>query len=98
MKPGVKSVANSPSGNSSKSTHEDGSKQSNQTDKKTVTFHMTRFTPEKSEMNPQFSVPLLDDGAPCSGIGVQELKLLSPFLRTNWNGALESLPESLSGY
>ncbi len=73
--PGVKYVANSLSGNSSKSTHEDGSKQSNQTDKKTVTFHMARFTPEKSEMNPQFSEPLLDDIAPYSGIGIQELKL-----------------------
>ena len=29
---------------------------------------------------------------------VQELKLLSPILRTNWNGALEALPESLSSY
>ncbi len=98
LKPGVKSVTNPPFGNSSKSTQEDGSKQSNQTDKKTVTFHMGRFTTEKSEMNEQFSGTLIGDGTPYSGIGIQELKLLSPFLRTNWNGTLEPLPESLSGY
>ncbi len=59
---------------------------------------MGRFTTEKSEMNEQFSGTLIGDGTPYSGIGIQELKLLSPFLRTNWNGTLEPLPESLSGY
>ncbi len=49
-------------------------------------------------MNPQFSRTLLDDGAPYSVTRIQELKILSLFLRTNWNGALEALPESLSGY
>ncbi len=59
---------------------------------------MARVTPEKSKMNPQFSRPLLDDGASYSGIVIQERKLISPFLSTNWNGALEAFPQSLSGY
>ncbi len=65
---------------------------------KTVTFHMARFTAEKSKMNPQFSGMLLDDGAPYSGIRIRELNLLSPFLRTNWNVLLKPFPESLCGY
>ncbi len=65
---------------------------------KTVTFHMARFPAGKSKMNLQFSGTLLDDGAPYSGIRNQELKLLSPFLRTNWTVALKPLPESLCGY
>ena len=45
----------------------------------------------------RLSGPLLDDGAPYSGIGFHELKLLLPYLETNWNGKLSPLPKALAG-
>ena len=42
-----------------------------------------------------FIGPLLDDGTPCSGISLNELKVLSPYLTTSWDGKLEPLPEAI---
>ena len=45
----------------------------------------------------RLSEPLLDHGAPYSGIGFHELKLLLPYLSPNWNGKLNPLPKVLAG-
>ena len=44
-----------------------------------------------------FIGPLLDDGALCSGIVIDELKIISPYLHTSWNGELDPIP-SVIGY
>ena len=43
-----------------------------------------------------FSGPLVEDGAPYSGIGLQELNLISPYLRTQWNQKVDPLPDPIS--
>ena len=63
--------------------------------KKSVTFHMAQITSSKGFKGHKFSGPLLDYGAPYNGIGMDELKLTSPYLRTNWNHKLLPLPESV---
>ena len=42
-----------------------------------------------------FIGPLLDDVAPYSGLGMHELKILSPYLRANWSGKLYPLPSAI---
>lgn len=58
--------------------------------KKTVTFHMVNI-PSAIFDNPVG--PLLDDGAPYSGMGLAEFKLIQPFVVPDWNGSLDPLPE-----
>lgn len=43
----------------------------------------------------RFVGPLLDDGAPYSGIRSAEFTVLQPVLLPSWNGQLQSLPEEL---
>ncbi len=64
--------------------------------KKSVTFNMAKIFAGSSEMGVEFTVPLLDDGALYSGIGISELKILSPYLRAKWSGNLYPLPDSIS--
>ena len=67
------------------------------TSKKSATFHMAKVFPESSALGScDFTGPLLDDGAPYSGIGISELKFLFPFLRNKWNGKFNPLPDSIS--
>ena len=66
-------------------------------DKKWVTFHMAKLNSSKDSNDEKLDGPLLDDGAPYSGIGFYEIKTLSPYLSTNSNGKLDPLPESVSG-
>ena len=63
---------------------------------KSLTFHMPKISSSSGFKGHKFSGPKLDDGAPYSGIGMDELKLMSPYLHTNWNGKLFRLPESIS--
>ena len=54
--------------------------------KKSVTFHLARMNMPHELSRLRLSGPVLDGGAPYSGIGFNELKLLLPYVRTNWNG------------
>ena len=45
-----------------------------------------------------FIGPLIDDGAQYSTLGLNELKLLSPYLTTSWDGKLVPLPEAISDH
>ncbi len=40
-----------------------------------------------------FVGPLLDDGAPYSGIGLLDFKLIQPFMLPDWSGAYDPLPD-----
>ena len=66
------------------------------TSKKSVTFNIAKLVAGSSEIGGQFTVLLLDDGAPYSGIGISELKMFSPYLRTKKSGKLYPLPDSIS--
>ena len=89
LKPGVKSSKSPPEAFKSNSVPR-------KSDRKSVTFHMAKFSSSKNSSDEKLIGPLLDDAAPYSGIGFHELKLLSPYLNTNWNGKLDPLPESVS--
>ena len=89
LKPGVKSSKTPPDASKSNSMPQ-------KSDKRSVTFHMAKFSSSKASNDEKLVRPLLDDAAPYSGIGFHELKLLSPYLNTNWNGKLDPLPESVS--
>ena len=65
-------------------------------DKKSVTFNMAKFNSSKDSNAEKLVGPLLDDAATYKGIGFHELKLLSPYLNTDWNGKLDPLTESVS--
>ena len=44
----------------------------------------------------QFIGLLLDYGATCSVLGLLELKMLSLYLRNNWNGKVDALPSAIA--
>lgn len=55
--------------------------------------------PEYYSINPNdpHSIgPMLDDGAPYSAIGFDELQSLSKYILPNWNGTLDPIPDSIS--
>lgn len=39
--------------------------------------------------------PVLDDGAPYSGIGMDEFKIVKPIMLPEWDGKLEELPDCI---
>ena len=57
---------------------------------------MVRLNDKSSFSSCHFIGPLLDDGAPYSGLGLVELKILSPYLHTNWSGKLDPLPRAIA--
>lgn len=82
LKPGVKSFDSpQPSG------------QGEQTAKK-VTCNMINIVGNISKIHCPIGT-LLDDGAPYSGIGHEEFKLIQKFIFPNWGGIFEELPESV---
>ena len=62
-----------------------------------MTFNMARLNDESCFSACHFIGPLRDDGAPYSSLGLVELKMLSPYLRTNWIGRLDPLPQEIAG-
>lgn len=64
-------------------------------DKKTVTFHMAKF-PSNSDIQENPVGPLLEDGAPYSGMGTDEFILLQPMLVLDWDGTLFPIPKQIS--
>ena len=63
--------------------------------KKVLTFHMAKIN---SHLEHHFVGSLLDDGAPNSGLGIHQLKLLTMYLKNNWNGQLEALPSTIADH
>ena len=57
---------------------------------------MVKITKNGNLPTSNFIGPLLDDGAPYSGLDLHELTMLSPFLSTNWNQKLDSLPAAIA--
>ena len=57
---------------------------------------MVKFNDKSSFFSCHFIGPLLDDGAPYGGFGLVELKMLSPYLRTNWIDKLDPLPLAIA--
>ena len=89
IKPGINSLKERPE----KSL---GFSSQNITRKKAVTCHLAKLSSNKAETSDlEFRGPLLDDGALHSGIGIDELKIMSPYLRKNRNGNIEPLPASI---
>ena len=63
--------------------------------KKSLTFNMVNIADNSKLSFNRFIGLLLDDVAPYSGLGMHELKILSPHLRTSWNGVLDPLPSAI---
>ena len=62
---------------------------------KSLTFSMAKITDNSEFFFNHFIGPLLDDGAPYSGLGMHELKILSPYLHKNWHGEQDPLPSAI---
>lgn len=69
--------------------------------KNTVTFNMVQVNGSCShETSFDFNIigPLLDDGAPYSGMGLREFTVLQPILLPNWKGTMHAVPDVLQDY
>ena len=63
------------------------------------TFGMVQMTPVTvSEINERYVGPLLDDGAPYSGIGLHEFTVLQPMLLPKWNGKCDAIPYEFNDF
>lgn len=90
LKPGVKS---------SKSPLESVKRQSCSISpqKKSVTFHVAKLSSFNMDFcDSNVPGPLLDGATPYSGIGIEELNLLSSYLKRKWNGKVRPIPDSIS--
>jgi len=65
---------------------------------RTVTFNMCHITnhQELFDIEDNFVGPLLDDGAPYSGIGMSELQVLAHIVLPDWNNKLDPLPSTIA--
>ena len=57
---------------------------------------MVRITKNGNLSTSHLIRPQLDYGAPYSGLGLKEITILYPFLRTNWNQNLDPLPAAIA--
>eukprot|EP00171_Calliarthron_tuberculosum_P001315 IDg1315t1 len=66
--------------------------------KKSITFNMANISSNScSDSIPaDFVGPLLDDGAPYSGIGLSEFRLLQKVLIPDWKGKFDSIPTEIA--
>ena len=62
---------------------------------KSLNFHMAQIKEMSNNLSKQFIGLLLDDGAPYSGMGVSEFKLLQPIILPNWTKKLEPNPNEI---
>ncbi|CAN8074687.1 unnamed protein product [Agarophyton chilense] len=58
---------------------------------KTITFYIDHVTGSDDLFLNSFG-PVLDDAAPCSGIGLEEFKMVQLFLLPRWFGTFDALP------
>lgn len=66
----------------------------NNSKKNGMKFHTVTLTSETLKLNNPIG-PLLDDGAPYSGLGMEELKLIQKYVWPKWNGQLDPLPKTV---
>jgi len=66
--------------------------------RKHLSFNMARcpMQPNEFVIRKDFVGPLLDNAAPYSGMGLDEFRLLQPFLLPDWHGKLEPLPTQIA--
>lgn len=62
--------------------------------KKSITFNMVQLT-KNFKLETNSIGPLLDDGAPYSGMGLDEFNLLQPIIYPTWDGELLPLPKEI---
>lgn len=61
-----------------------------------ATFNMVHLVPENVHVPFDNPVgPLLDDGAPYSGIGIEEFNMIQPVVIPGWKGVFDALPDSV---
>lgn len=63
--------------------------------KKSMTFNMVNISDSCIALSNDFVGPLLDDGAPYSGLGVEEFKVLQELIMPNWDGSYDKLPKEI---
>ncbi len=59
-----------------------------------MTFNMANL-PSDGTFPADFIGPLLDDGAPYSGIGLDEFIMIQPLVLPAWSGTFDPLPEAV---
>ena len=66
--------------------------------RRNLTFNMASLDHgvPNSKIPHDFIGPLVDDGAPYSGMGMHEFTLLKPVLLAEWNGQLDPIPASIA--
>jgi len=92
LKPGVKSydtpqIGTNPAGST-------GNQKSTPNSNGKVSFNMVNLSQKSFELHNPIG-PLLDDGAPYSGIGLEEFKLLQSIVYPSWNGKFDGLPDTV---
>ena len=63
--------------------------------KKTIRFNMVQLVNDEKALDETVIGPLLDDGAPYSGMGLSEFKILQEILLPTWNGEFDPVPADL---
>ena len=63
--------------------------------KKTLKFNMAKLSSSVIDLS-SYRGPLLDDGAPYSGMGAKEFQILQPFIAPNWSGDYDPLPDCIA--
>ena len=66
------------------------------TRRRSVTFNMVNMHRPDEKLLNNFIGPLLDDGAPYSGMGFDDFKILQSLILPDCNGKLEPLPDSIA--
>ena len=64
--------------------------------KNAITFNMVSYAPSVEILLKVVPGPLLDDGAPYSGIGAKEFQIAHPFILPAWNGQYDPIPDSIA--
>ncbi len=84
MKPGVKSLDSLP----------DNAEKAGNSMSKTVTFKMSMLKSNACKLTNPIG-PLLDDGAPYSGMRLDEFQLIKNYICSDWSGEFDDLPDSV---
>ena len=81
-----------------KATDEPASSATTGQNKKTVTFHLPKLSPDTAFATSFSEIvgPLLDSAAPYSGMGLDEFKMLQPIICSNWTQSFDPIPSSIA--
>jgi len=92
LKPGVKSYDTPQNGTNGSVCY--GNQRGTSSSNGKVSFNMVNLRQKSLELHNPIG-PLLDDGAPYSGIGLDEFKLLQSIVYPSWNGKFDGLPSTV---